>query len=216
KPTWGEVFSDTINTGIYLLEPPIFDAIPAGQEYDFGKDLFPALLTAGRPVAGHVAEGYWRDVGDLVEYRLAHIDLIARPVRWSPSGARVAGLDREVWLDEEARVDFTAHLGGAVIVGRKARVEPNARIAQSVIGPGCVIGEGAVLDGCVVWEGAEIGPRAVLKECVVGRHAIIRADATVQEGAVISDNCRVGPRPSFAPRSGPGRPRGSRTAQRWR
>src|SRR5262249_29159494 len=127
KPTWGEVFSDTINTGIYLLEPPIFDAIPAGQEYDFGKDLFPALLAAGRPVAGHVAEGYWRDVGDLVEYRLAHLDLLARRVRVSPSGHRVAGLDREVWLDEEARVDFTAHLGGAVIVGRKARVEPNAR-----------------------------------------------------------------------------------------
>ncbi|HEV8309103.1 MAG TPA: sugar phosphate nucleotidyltransferase [Methylomirabilota bacterium] len=192
KPTWGEVFSDTINTGIYLLEPSVLGAIPGGREYDFGKDLFPALLRAGRAVAGHVADGYWRDVGDLVEYRLAHLDLLQGRVRVTLPGRRVEGLDRDVWLDEGARVDFTAHLSGAVIVGRNARVEPNARIANSVIGPECSIGEGAVLDGCVLWEGAEVGPRAVLKECVVGRHAVIRAYATVQEGAIISDQCRIG------------------------
>jgi mannose-1-phosphate guanylyltransferase/phosphomannomutase len=192
KPTWGEVFSDTINTGIYLLEPSLFQAIPAGREYDFGKDLFPALLREDRQVAGHVAEGYWRDVGDLVEYRLAHLDLLQRQVHLTPPGRKVEGVDRDVWLDEGARVDFTAHLTGAVIVGRDARVEPNARVAHSVIGPRCVVGEGAVLDGCVLWEGAEVGPRAVLKECVVGRRAVIRAHATVQEGAVISDDCKIG------------------------
>ena len=192
KPTWGEVFSDTINTGIYLLEPSLLAAIPAGREYDFGKDFFPALLREGRAVSGHVADGYWRDVGDLVEYRLAHLDLLQGRVRLTPPGQRVEGLDRDVWLDDGARVDFTAHLSGAVVVGRGARVEPNARIANSVIGPGCVIGEGAVLDGCVLWEGSEVGPRAVLKECVIGRRAVIRAHATVQEGAVISDFCRVG------------------------
>jgi mannose-1-phosphate guanylyltransferase/phosphomannomutase len=192
KPTWGEVFSDTINTGIYLLEPSLFTAIPGDREYDFGKDLFPALLRSGRAVVGHIAEGYWRDVGDLVEYRLAHLDLLQGRVRLTPPGRRVEGVDRDIWLDEGARVDFTAHLTGAVIVGRDARIEPNARLASSVIGPGCVIGEGAVLDGCVLWEGAEVGPRAVLKECVVGRRAVIRAHATVQEGAVISDFCRIG------------------------
>lgn len=192
KPTWGEVFSDTINTGIYILEPPILAAIPAGREWDFGKDVFPQALREGRVLRGHVAEGYWRDIGDIVEYRLAHLDLLQGRVRVILPGRRVAGLDRDVWLDDGARVDFTASLSGSVVVGRDARVEPNARITSSVIGPGCTIGEGAVLDGCVVWEGAEIGPRAVLKECVVGRRAIIRAHATIQEGAVISDFCRVG------------------------
>ncbi len=76
KPSWGEVFSDTINTGIYLLEPSVFPAIPAGRPYDFGKELLPALLAGGRPLWGHVAQGYWRDVGDLAEYRTAHLDLL--------------------------------------------------------------------------------------------------------------------------------------------
>lgn len=192
KPTWAEVFSDTINTGIYLLEPSILTAIPAGREYDFGRDLFPTALREGRTLAGHVAEGYWRDVGDLVEYRLAHLDLLQGRVRLTPPGRRLEGVDRDIWLDEGARVDFTARLSGAVIVGRDTRIELNARIAYSVIGPGCTIGEGAVLEGCVLWEGVQIGPRAALKECVIGRRAIVRAHATVQEGAVISDGCRVG------------------------
>ena len=85
---------------------------PGRPEYDFGKDLFPALLREGRPVSGHVADGYWRDIGDLVEYRLAHLDLLQRQVQLTPPGRRVEGVERDIWLDDGARVDFTAHLRG--------------------------------------------------------------------------------------------------------
>lgn len=192
KPTWGEVFSDTINTGIYVLEPSTLAAVPPGREYDFGRQLFPALLREGRGLAGYVAEGYWRDVGDLLEYRLAHLDLLQGRVKVTPAGRRLEGLDREIWLDEGARVDFTAHLTKGVIVGRETQIEASARIARSVIGPRCTIGEEAVLDGCVLWEGVSVGPRAVLKECVVGRQAVVRAHAVIEEGAIISDFCKIG------------------------
>jgi mannose-1-phosphate guanylyltransferase/phosphomannomutase len=69
KPTWGEVFSDTINTGIYILEPEVFERIPAGEPFDFSRDLFPAILEDGEPLYGYVAPGYWRDVGNLSEYK---------------------------------------------------------------------------------------------------------------------------------------------------
>src|SRR5579872_6209450 len=72
KPTWGQVFSDTINTGIYVLEPEIFDAIPAGESVDFSGDVFPKLLDDGAPLFGYVAEGYWEDVGNLEAYVRAH------------------------------------------------------------------------------------------------------------------------------------------------
>ena len=91
KPTWGEVFSDTINTGIYLLESGVFDAIPTGRPCDFGKELFPALLAAGRSLWGHVAPGYWRDVGDLGEYRAAHLDLLQGRIGVEIPGARNEG-----------------------------------------------------------------------------------------------------------------------------
>src|SRR5437762_5396943 len=65
KPTWGQVFSDTINTGIYVLEPSIFDYIPEGTPYDFSSDVFPALLEANESLYGFLCEGYWEDVGTL-------------------------------------------------------------------------------------------------------------------------------------------------------
>ena len=76
KPTWGEVFSDTINTGIYVLEPGVFDFIPEGEVVDFSGDVFPAVLDAGPAAARHVVDGYWEDVGTLEAYRTAHEDIL--------------------------------------------------------------------------------------------------------------------------------------------
>ena len=192
KPSWGEVFSDTINTGIYILEPSVLSEIPPGRVVDFSKDLFPRLLEARHRLFGHVAEGYWRDVGDFVEYRLAHLDLLHGKVRVGIPGQKLAGIDRDIWFDEGTRVDFTAHLAGAVIVGGGTRIHPNARIENSVIGANCVIGEGAVVNRSVLWDGVEVGARARLNECIVGRNARIKEEAFCAEGVVISDYCTIG------------------------
>ena len=68
KPSWGQVFSDTINTGIYVLEPEVLNHVPADGPYDFSKELFPLLLEMGRPIYGHVMEGYWQDIGNLDQF----------------------------------------------------------------------------------------------------------------------------------------------------
>ena len=102
KPTWGEVFSDTINTGIYVLEPVVFDHIPEGEVVDFSSDVFPALLDDGHTLHGHVSEGYWEDVGTLEAYSRAHTDVLdgqrARRDRRLP--ARRGPLDRHRRRDQ--------------------------------------------------------------------------------------------------------------------
>ena len=192
KPAWGEVFSDTINTGIYLLEPSVFGAIPPNRPYDFGKELFPALLASGRSLWGHVARGYWRDVGDLTEYRTAHIDLLRGAVGVDIPGERHEGAGHTVWLDEGARVDYSARLTGSVIVGRNAHIAPGARVGNSVIGAGSLVHAGADIQGSVLWDGVEIGAGAVIKEAIIGRQTIVRANAFLAEGVVIADSCRIG------------------------
>ena len=192
KPAWGEVFSDTINTGIYLLEPSVFRAIPGGRPYDFGKELFPALLASGRSLWGHVAKGYWRDVGDLAEYRTAHLDLLQGRVGVDIPGERHSGNGHTVWLDAGARVDYSSRLAGSVIVGRGALIAPGARVANSVIGQDSIIQAGADVEGSVIWDGVEIGPGAVVKEAVIGRKTMVGANAFLSEGVVIADFCRIG------------------------
>jgi mannose-1-phosphate guanylyltransferase/phosphomannomutase len=192
KPTWSEVFSDTVNTGIYILEPSVLDLVPARREFDFSKDLFPVMMREGKRLFGHVAGGYWRDVGDLLEYRLAHQDVLNGVIQVDIPGRRAEGTDRAVWLGADTRVDFTASFRGSVIVGRGSRVEANARIANSVIGDRCVIEEGASISDSVVWNQVTVGRGAVLNENVVGRGSEIKARARLFEGALVSDDCRIG------------------------
>ena len=171
KPSWGEVFSDTINTGIYILEPSVLGAIPNGRPYDFGRELFPALLASGRPLYGHVADGYWRDVGDLTEYRAAHLDLLQGRVGVDLPGTHSQGPEHSVWVGEGARVDFLTKLTGSVIIGPGAQVAPGVRLANCVIGPECVIAAGADIEGSVLWDHVDVGPGARVKEAIVGTRA---------------------------------------------
>ena len=192
KPTWSEVFSDTVNTGIYLMDPSVLALIPPRREFDFSKDLFPLMMREGKRLYGYVAEGYWRDVGDLLEYRVAHQHILGGAVRVAIPGRKVEGADRAVWLGEGSRVDFTAALRGAVIVGRNARVEGNARITNSVLGAGCVVEEGASISDSVLWDEVHVEAGAVLTENVVGRGTRIGARASLFEGALVSDGCVIG------------------------
>jgi len=192
KPSWGEVFSDTINTGIYILDPSVLAAVPSGRPYDFGRELFPALLASGRPLYGHVAEGYWRDVGDLTEYRTAHLDLLQGRVGVEIPGTHSQGPEHSVWVGEGARVDFLTKLSGSVIIGAGAQVAPGVRLANCVVGPECVIAAGADIEGSVLWDHVDVGPSARVKEAIVGTRAQIRANAFVAEGVVIGDYARIG------------------------
>ena len=96
KPSWGQVFSDTINTGIYVLDPEVLRHIPTDRPYDFSKELFPLLLEMGRPLYGHVFDGYWQDIGNLDQFRQANFDALDERVRLRhpghpPARERVAG-----------------------------------------------------------------------------------------------------------------------------
>ena len=123
KPGWGDVFSDTINTGIYVLEPEVFDWIPGGRAVDFSSEVFPAMLEAGRPMFGYVGQGYWEDVGTLEAYLRAHADILDGKVKIDVPGFP---LRPDVWLGAGAEVHPSATILGPALIG------DNCRIGQGV------------------------------------------------------------------------------------
>jgi len=190
KPSWGEVFSDTINTGIYILEPSVLDYLPEGKEFDFSNDLFPALLRDGKPLYGYIADGYWKDVGNLSEYRLANMDALQGKVKVNIAGTE--GKVKGVRAGAGARIDSTAKIEGSVVVGVNASIGRGARIADSVIGDNAVIEEDSIVIGSVVWNGARIGRGASLQENIVQNDTQIGNGAHLGIGAVVSDHCKIG------------------------
>ncbi len=190
KPTWGEVFSDTINTNIYVLEPEIFDFIPAGEVVDFSSDVFPAVLDKGKKLVGHVIDGYWEDVGTLEAYRRAHEDILDGRMHLELPGFEV----REgVWLGEGADLSPDAEVYGPVLIGDNSRVEAGAVLRPyTVLGADVVVKADAELERCVVHDHVYIGPSARLRGAVVGRASDIRDGARIEENVVIGDECFIG------------------------
>lgn len=192
KPTWGEVFSDTVNTGIYILEPDVLDLIPEKTEFDFSKNLFPQMLREGMPLYGYIAQGYWADIGNLDQYRLAHQDIFAGKVDIRMPGSRMNKVGKEIWAGEKTSIDPTAQISGAVVLGDNCHVGKGARITNSVLGDGCQVEEGAVLTNAILWRNVSIGAEAQVRECVLASGTDVQEKASIFEGAIISDNCTIG------------------------
>ncbi len=190
KPTWGQVFSDTINTGIYVLDPVIFDFIPDGQPYDFSSELFPALMSAGYDLYGFVAEGYWCDVGSLDSYVEAHHDILDGKAMIYIPGAKARN---DVWVGKGADIDPGAVIGSKVVIGANTRVRAGARIDDyTVIGDNCLVGYDTILGHSIVWSDSFIGAGSEVRGAVVCRGVDIRARARVEPGAAIGDSTVVG------------------------
>ena len=137
KPTWGQVFSDTINTGIYVLEPEVLDLIPPDQPYDFSSELFPLMLEKGLPLYGYVTDEYWTDVGNTDAYLQAQADALEKKVTVGLPGFE---FQDGVYVGEDVEIDPTARLIGPVVIGDNSRIG-----AGAVVGPGAVIGSNAIL-----------------------------------------------------------------------
>jgi mannose-1-phosphate guanylyltransferase/phosphomannomutase len=191
KPTWGQVFSDTVNTGIYVMEPEVLDEVPSGEVVDWSGDVFPRLLKRGAPLFGWVADAYWEDVGTHESYMKAQADVLSGRVR-----AQIGGFELSpgVWVAEGAEVDPEAILTGPLCIGDYAKIEAGAELREfTVVGSNVVVKEGAFLHRAVVHNNVYVGIGATLRGCVVGKNTDVMASARIEEAAVVGDECVIEP-----------------------
>ncbi len=190
KPSWGQVFSDTINTGIYVLEPEVLRHIPTDRPYDFSKELFPLLLEMGRPIYGYVCEGYWQDIGNLDQYRQANFDALDEKVRLDIGGLKIRG---DVWVGEGVEIDDVEGVEGPSFIGNYCTISPESSVGPyTVLGPGTTLRERARVSHSVIDGSAYIGRSASVEGAILGRNCDVRAHARVHEGVAIGDQVTLG------------------------
>ena len=190
KPSWGEVFSDTINTGIYVLEPGILDRMTRGRVYDFSKDLFPDMLRDGAKLGGYIIDEYWTDIGNLEQYQQANYDAIDGKVRLEPFGSEFSP---GVVVGEGCRIDASAKLHGPIVLGDGVRISAGVEIiGPTVIGNHAIIEAGARITRSVLWEDCYVGEEAVLNDCTVADRNTIERRATIHEATVVGRGCTIG------------------------
>lgn len=197
KPSSSEVFSDTINTGIYVLEPELLDLLPPHQEKDFSKDLFPLILEKGLPMYGYVAEGYWCDIGNLTTYRQAHYDVLSGKVQVKiPYTQKEPGL----WMGEGVTLENSVSIETPVLIGHNTYIGKNVRIsANTVLGDNVIVEQNATLKRPIVWNGVHIERSASLRGCTLAKNVIVHREAQILEGAVVGDDCSLGEKTLIKP-----------------
>jgi mannose-1-phosphate guanylyltransferase/phosphomannomutase len=190
KPSWGEVISDTVNTGIYVIDPSVLDLIEDGVPTDWSKDVFPQLLESGRPLYGFVADGAWTDVGDIAEYMRASGDVLYHRVQTEELGRHIGG---DVWVGEGVEVAPDAQLYGPIYLGHEVKIKGGVIIhGPTVIRDFTIIDNRVHLDRSIVWRNCYIGEGAEIRGAIVGRQCTVKSKAVLFEGVVLGDNSVVG------------------------
>ena len=198
KPGWGEVFSDTINTGIYILEPEVLELIPDGENRDWSKDVFPKMLENEEALYGCNMQGYWADIGNPEAYLEACHDIckgkvavqIAEPPH--PAGSTI-------FISPDAQVSEQATLSGMVVLGDNTQVKGNAQLINCVVGRNCLVEEDAVLEDSVLWDNVYIKTGTRITGANLGHRVRVGQRAVIETGAVIADETTVGDEVNIRP-----------------
>ncbi len=191
KPGWGEVFSDTINTGIYVLEPEVLDLIPEGENRDWAKDVFPQMLEQGAPLYGCCLEGYWADIGNPEAYLEACRDICNGRVNVQISEPPRSPGER-IFVSADAQVDASAELHGMVVLGDNSRVQGAARLTNCVVGRNCRIEDGVVLEDAILWDNVTVRASSRITGSALGHRVRIGQRVTIESGVVVADETTVG------------------------
>ncbi len=190
KPSWGEVFSDTVNTGIYVLDPEVFAYIEKGKMVDWSKDVFPRMLRKQDRLMGYVTQGYWTDVGTIEQYMHACSDYLDGKVNLPRVGRNIGG---DIWVDNDAEIAPDAHLHGPIFLGHGAKIKGGVILhGPSVIRDYTIIDSRASIDRSIIWRNSYIGERAELRGAIVLRQCNIRSRAMLFEGVIVGDGVQIG------------------------
>ncbi|WP_461247498.1 sugar phosphate nucleotidyltransferase, partial [Treponema sp. R6D11] len=207
KPDWVDVISDSINTGIYVLNTAIFQEFENKQNFDFSKDVFPRLIEADAPIYAMHQDNYWCDIGDLKTYMQATKDVFAGKIRLdiAPSeNVRVADsaeIARNVYIGNNVTIGEGAHIGADSIIEDDVIISAYASIKESYIHKRCKIGKGSQLRASIISEGAILGERVscfegsvVGDESNLGDLSEVYADIkiwpkkTIERNSIVSSN----------------------------
>ena len=184
KPGREQVTCDTINAGLYVLEPEVLKTIPAGVNTSFERKVFPGLLAGGLPVYAFISPGYWIDIGTPQKYLQAHRDIFEGRFAAPVSGFRFNPAEPPQQEDCDSPVRNSA-------IASSARIGKDARILGSAIDQDCRVGERAIVEDAVLWKGVQVGEGAQLRGCILGNGCRIGPHAVVGEGVVLGDNVRL-------------------------
>jgi len=191
KPGWSDIVTDTVNTGIYVLEPEILDLIPRDTQFDFSGELFPAMLKAKVPIFGCIMDGYWCDVGTIEEYMRANADVLYGRLKLpAPIGTNIGG---GIFVGKDVEIAPNAQLFGPIYLGNEVKIKDGVRIyGPAVVRDYSVVDNHTLIERSIMWRNNYVGEGCEVRGAIIVRECSLKPKVMIFEGAVIGDNCVIG------------------------
>ncbi len=188
KPKAEEITCDTINAGIYVLEPDTFDRIPKDTAWSIERSFFPSLVERHETFVAYIYRGYWIDIGAPEKYMQVHRDIMDGRLS-APPFDRTTG---KAWVSPDARIEDGVKIEAPCFIDEGTVVKTGARVgAYSVIGRQCQIEEDAVVERSIVWASSRVSRDAIVREAILGRHCHVGRSATLDGRVVLGDKSAV-------------------------
>ena len=188
KPSWGEVFSDTINTGIYVLEPEVLNYYKKGDNFDFSKDLFPKLLNDNIPMYGYVSKAYWNDIGDLKVYKEVNFDMLSGIVKLNNKPE--AALEG-IWIGNNCSIDSTCILQAPVFIGDNCIIGENTIISETIIGDNCEIQSNTSIKKSILWQNNQIQSNVQCRGSILCDGVKVKNSVNIFENTVVGSKTLI-------------------------
>lgn len=197
KPNWANVKSNTVNTGIYLINGNIFKEIPNNRTFDFSNDLFPFLMCNNKILYAYETAGYWCDIGDIAAYYRCNMEALA---------GKISNIDFSDALTENELREQNINFKSPCYISKFSKIAQNAEISSfSVIGKNVVIDENAVINSSIIFDNTVICKNTVISNAIICENCLIESDAVImpgstigagtviQSGAIVSDGINIWP-----------------------
>jgi NDP-sugar pyrophosphorylase family protein len=192
KPDPQQITCNTINAGIYVLEPDTFDRIPSDTAWSIERSYFPSLIERGDTFVAYVYKGYWIDIGSPEKYIQVHRDIMDRRYHMPPFSGDAPANGARGCVSPTARVEEGAVLEGPCFVDADAVIKAGARIGPySVIGRHCHIDEHASIERSIIWSDTRVSQEATVRDSILGRSCHVGRNAIVERGTVLGDKSVV-------------------------
>ncbi|WP_248929961.1 sugar phosphate nucleotidyltransferase [Paenibacillus hamazuiensis] len=197
KPSWGEVFSDTVNTGIYILEPEVLGRMEPGVECDFSNQLFPELLKDGLPMYGYVSSGYWSDIGSLEQYRQTQFDMLDRKVN-----VRIRGREIRpgIYVGDNVAHAPSVRWHGPAFIGDGSVLGDGVEVGEyCIVGKNNQLRKGSSIHRTILWDHNHIAEHNELRGATLASQITSKEHAEYADGSVVGSHCVVGRKSSIRP-----------------
>ena len=192
KPSWGEIFSDTVNTGIYILEPEIFNYIQPNKNMDFSRDVFPSLLSSSKKMYGYIMSDYWCDIGDIRSYLRSHCDILDKKIDIDFDGVQIK---ENVWVGSGTIIESNAEINGPCIIGNNCKIGNGTLIDNyTIIGNNTIIEDDVSIVRSIIWDNCYVGYGSELRGAILCNRVNLKHYVSVFENSVIGEGCKVNER----------------------